>query len=237
MLAETSTDTTSTTTTTTTTKSTSTTTSTKTSTVKNSTTLPAARAARLEENEWELVSFAKSPLISTYLVIYANGYFEYNSSSYVSPLTNLTIPLRFYATYDVISQTQLALDTTAKLMPLYEKMFDLPFPLPKLDTLVVSDFDLGAMENWGLITGRTSVYLWEEKSGIAAKKRVVSTTSHELSHQFVSFTLTPNFIPFSNISTFFQMVREFSYHEILERIIPQRIIRHCCGRRNRPQPN
>ena len=40
------------------------------------------------------------------------------------------------------------------------------------------------MENWGLITGRTSVYLYDEKkSGIAAKKRVIGVQSHEVAHQ------------------------------------------------------
>lgn len=69
-------------------------------------------------------------------------------------------------------------------MPIYEKIFDIPYPLPKLDTLVASDFDAGAMENWGLITGRTSVYLFDEKkSGIAARKRVIGVQSHEVAHQ------------------------------------------------------
>lgn len=40
------------------------------------------------------------------------------------------------------------------------------------------------MENWGLITGRTSVYLYDEKkSGIAAKKRVIGVQSHEVRFQ------------------------------------------------------
>jgi aminopeptidase 2 len=47
------------------------------------------------------------------------------------------------------------------------------------------------MENWGLITGRTSVYLYDEtKSGIAAKKRVVIVQSHEVSHQWFGNIVT-----------------------------------------------
>jgi aminopeptidase 2 len=45
----------------------------------------------------------------------------------------------------------LALETTAKILPLYEEIFDIPYPLPKLDTLVASDFDAGAMENWCVV--------------------------------------------------------------------------------------
>jgi hypothetical protein len=43
------------------------------------------------------------------------------------------------ATSDIINQTQFALDVKAQVLPLYEKVFDIEYPLPKLDTLVVSD--------------------------------------------------------------------------------------------------
>ena len=42
------------------------------------------------------------------------------------------------ATPDVIHQAQFALDVKAAVLPLYEKVFDVEYPLPKLDTLVVS---------------------------------------------------------------------------------------------------
>ena len=41
------------------------------------------------------------------------------------------------ATPDVISQAQFALDIKRKVLPLYEEVFDIEYPLPKLDTLVV----------------------------------------------------------------------------------------------------
>ena len=42
------------------------------------------------------------------------------------------------ATPDLIHQAQFALDVKAAVLPLYEKIFDVEYPLPKLDTLVVS---------------------------------------------------------------------------------------------------
>ena len=100
--------------------------------------------------------------MSTYLVAYANGVFGYLESSYTSPLSGKTRPLRVYGTFilpqplspitliklftatpNFVPLTQFALDVKAKTLPLYEKIFDIEYPLPKLDTLVASDFDAG----------------------------------------------------------------------------------------------
>ena len=43
------------------------------------------------------------------------------------------------ATKDNIHQAQFALDVKAKFLPLYEQVFDVGYPLPKLYTLVVSE--------------------------------------------------------------------------------------------------
>ena len=47
------------------------------------------------------------------------------------------------ATPNFVHLTQFALDVKAKTLPIYEKVFDIEYPLPKLDTLVASDFDAG----------------------------------------------------------------------------------------------
>ena len=41
------------------------------------------------------------------------------------------------ATADNIPQAQYALDVKRVVLPLYETVFDIEYPLPKLDTLVV----------------------------------------------------------------------------------------------------
>ncbi|KAG9104921.1 Aminopeptidase 2 mitochondrial [Ceratobasidium sp. 370] len=142
---------------------------------------------------WKVTTFEKSPPMSSYLVAFANGHFEHLESSYTSPLSGKTRPLRIYATKDIIHQAQFALDVKAKVLPIYEKVFDVEYPLPKLDTLVANDFDAGAMENWGLITGRTSVFLFDEKkSDLLAKKRVATVQSHECAHMWFGDIVTMN---------------------------------------------
>jgi len=80
---------------------------------------------------------------STYLLAWANGEFEYLSSSVKSPISGKTIPLRIYATKEHIHQAQYALDVTATVLPIYEQLFQVAYPLSKLDTLVAADFDAG----------------------------------------------------------------------------------------------
>lgn len=137
------------------------------------------------EAQWKISKFQTTPPMSTYLVAYANGRFAYLESSYKSPLSGKIRPLRIYSTPDVIHQAQYALDIKAKVLPIYEEIFDIEYPLPKLDTLVAHDFDAGAMENWGLITGRTSAFLLDpKKADVFGKKRVTVFQSHEIAHMW-----------------------------------------------------
>lgn len=110
----------------------------------------------IQDDKWKVTRFQTTPPMSSYIVAFANGLFEYLEKSVVMPLSGKTLPLRIYgiqflrpstkvcsfvngsATADHIHQAQFALDVKADVLPLYEKIFDVPYPLPKLDTLVVS---------------------------------------------------------------------------------------------------
>ncbi|KZT24123.1 leucyl aminopeptidase [Neolentinus lepideus HHB14362 ss-1] len=136
-------------------------------------------------DKWKITRFETTPPMSTYIVAWANGHFKYLEDSYISPLSGKKRPLRIYATKDHIHQAQFALDVKKKSLPLYEQVFEVEYPLPKLDTLVASDFDAGAMENWGLITGRTSAFLVDpEKAELRGKMNVADTQCHEVAHMW-----------------------------------------------------
>ncbi|KAJ3574305.1 hypothetical protein NP233_g1859 [Leucocoprinus birnbaumii] len=141
--------------------------------------------AGLKDGEWKVTKFENTPPMSSYIVAFANGHFKYLEDSVVLPLSGKTLPLRIYTTAEHIHQAQFALDVKKAVLPLYEKVFDVGYPLPKLDTLVASDFDAGAMENWGLITGRTNAFLLDpKKADLQAKKQIASTQSHEVAHMW-----------------------------------------------------
>jgi len=110
-------------------------------------------------------------------------------------LTHAAIPLTLYAstthTHVERGQGALALSTLARVMPIYERLFRLPFPLSKLDLLVCDAFDAGAMENWGLVTGRASRLLFDPVlSSLADEFAVVATVSHEAAHMWFGNLVT-----------------------------------------------
>ncbi|KAI0717276.1 peptidase family M1-domain-containing protein [Cerioporus squamosus] len=159
-------------------------------------------ASLADASEWKVTRFQTTPPMSTYIVAYANGPFEFVEGSYTSPLSGKVRPLRFYGVYphaylmhlfntaitvtaDCIPHAQFALSTMEKVMPIYERMFDLEYPLPKLDLLAASDFDLGGMENWGLIVGRTQYLLHDpESNDIQNEQSVASMVGHEVAHMW-----------------------------------------------------
>ncbi|KAJ7694164.1 leucyl aminopeptidase [Mycena rosella] len=133
------------------------------------------------EQKWKITQFETTPKMSSYIVAFANGPFVHREQKVVMPLSGKTLPLRIYSTPDVIHQADFALDVAARVIPLYETVFDVEYPLPKLDTLV----------NWGLITGRTSSLLLDPaKADINAKKNVAMTQSHEVAHMWFGNVVT-----------------------------------------------
>jgi aminopeptidase 2 len=63
-------------------------------------------------------------------------------------------------------------------------MFDVEFPLPKLDLLLIREAE-GGMENWGLIIGSASFYTTlPEGRDIGKLRKIASMASHEIAHQW-----------------------------------------------------
>lgn len=95
----------------------------------------AAITASLEE--LKLVKFGQTPLMSSYLVAFATGNFQFVEDSFVSKQSGRTIPLRIYSTPNAVHELDSALHNTKLTVMLWEETFQIGFPLPKLDTLSV----------------------------------------------------------------------------------------------------
>lgn len=135
------------------------------------------------------VAFNRTPLMSTYLVACVVGELQ------VYETNKFRLPVRTYCTPDEnIQHLVYATELAAETLEFYEREFDIPYPLPKMDMIAVPDFAAGAMENWGLMTYRNAFILLDDKTSTAADKReVAETVQHELAHQWFGNIVTMDF--------------------------------------------
>ena len=132
------------------------------------------------------VTFASTPMMSTYLVAYVVGDFEY-----LEKTTPEGVLVRTYATPGQKHQLEFALETAVRTLSFFTEYFGIPYPLPKLDMVAVPDFAAGAMENWGLVTYReTALLLDPAKTSLSHKQRVGVVVMHELAHQWFGNLVT-----------------------------------------------
>lgn len=130
-------------------------------------------------------NFARTPIVSTYLIYLAVGEFEYLSSKAGK------IQIRVVTTKGNKSKGKFSLDLGKKLLASYEKYFGIKYPLPKLDLIAVPDFAAGAMENWGAITFRETILLYDPKtSSTRTKQYIAEVISHEIAHQWFGNLVT-----------------------------------------------
>ncbi len=129
--------------------------------------------------------FSRTPIMSTYLLYLGVGDFEFLTSKLGKIL------VRIVTTKGNKSKGKLALDLTKKFLRSYEKYFGIKYPLPKLDMIAVPDFAAGAMENWGAITFRETILLYDPKtSSTKTKQYIAEVISHELAHQWFGNLVT-----------------------------------------------
>ncbi|KAK9354746.1 peptidase family M1-domain-containing protein [Lipomyces doorenjongii] len=144
-----------------------------------------ATGEKILESGKKAVSFARTPLVSTYLIAFIVGDLRYVETTW------FRIPVRVYATPGLETQGHFSCELAAKTIKFFEETFDMPYPLPKMDMVAIPDFSAGAMENWGLITYRVVDLLFdEETSGAATKQRVAEVVQHELAHQWFGNLVT-----------------------------------------------
>ena len=132
-----------------------------------------------------LYTFQKTPLVSTYLIYLGMGEFEYLTGKAGK------IQIRVVTTKGNTSKGKFSLELGKKLLTSYEKYFGIKFPLPKLDLIAVPDFAAGAMENWGAITFRETILLYDPKtSSTRTKQFIAEVISHEIAHMWFGNLVT-----------------------------------------------
>eukprot|EP01080_Neovahlkampfia_damariscottae_P011786 gene11786-5123_t len=134
----------------------------------------------------KVVKFSPSPIMSTYLLAFIVGEFDY-----VEGKTKDGLPVRCFVPLGKKEQGDYGLEIACKVIPLFEEYFHEKYPLPKLDLIAIPDFAAGAMENWGLLTYRETALLFDPKNSSASiKQRVALVVAHECAHQWFGNLVT-----------------------------------------------
>ncbi len=137
-------------------------------------------------NGLKSVKFASTPKMSTYLLAFIVGEFEWIESK-----TKDGVVVRVFTTPGKKHQAKFALGCAVKSLEFYNNYFGIPYPLPVMDLIAIPDFESAAMENWGAVTYRESALLVdEERSSTANKEWVAIVVAHELAHQWFGNLVT-----------------------------------------------
>ncbi|KAG8140073.1 hypothetical protein E2320_002801 [Naja naja] len=132
------------------------------------------------------VKFARTPVMSTYLVAFVVGEYDF-----VETRTTDGVLIRVYTPVGKAEQGKFALEVAAKTLPFYKDYFNVPYPLPKIDLIAIADFAAGAMENWGLVTYRETALLIDPKNSCSSSRQWVAlVVGHELAHQWFGNLVT-----------------------------------------------
>ncbi len=132
-----------------------------------------------------LYKFDRTPVMSTYLLYLGVGDLEFLRGRLGKTM------IRIVTTKGKKSLGKLSLQFTKQFLKWYEDYFKIQYPLPKLDMIAVPDFASGAMENWGAITFRETILLYDAKtSSTETKQHIAEVISHEIAHQWFGNLVT-----------------------------------------------
>ena len=131
-------------------------------------------------------TFMTTPVMSTYLVYLGVGEFEF-----IGGMTPDGVAIRVAATPGNSRKGRYALGLAKELLGMYGRYFGTRYPLPKLDLVALPDFAAGAMENWGAITFREAVLLYDPRtSSTRTMQFIAEVVSHEIAHQWFGNLVT-----------------------------------------------
>ncbi|KAK7501329.1 hypothetical protein BaRGS_00007454, partial [Batillaria attramentaria] len=139
-----------------------------------------------EDSSLKVVNFEQTPRMSTYLIAFIVGEFDY-----LEAFDADGVRVRVYTPLQKKEQGKHALEVAVKTLPFYKDYFQVAYNLPKLDLIAVADFPIGAMENWGLVIYRETALLLDPATSSSARKQYIALiVGHELAHNWFGNLVT-----------------------------------------------
>ncbi|GAB3250758.1 M1 family aminopeptidase [Arthrobacter pigmenti] len=138
--------------------------------------------------------FAETEPISTYITsVLAGPYFsvEDSWSRTSSDGTTLDVPLTLYSRASLADafDTGNVFELTKRGLDFFHDLFDYSYPFGKYDQAFVPEYNLGAMENPGLVTF-TEAYIFRSRATDAQYQGRATTLMHEMAHMWFGDLVT-----------------------------------------------
>jgi aminopeptidase N len=89
---------------------------------------------------YQIVTFDRTPIMSTYLLAWAVGDFEYVEDFTKRQYNGQRLPVRVYTTKGLKDQGRYALEHAHQIIDYFSEIFKIDYPLPKADLLAVHEF-------------------------------------------------------------------------------------------------
>ena len=146
----------------------------------------AVKEKNMLENGKMRVVFEQTPKMSTYLVFFGVGEFEFTTDEKDERVRVATLPgMQQFARFGA--------DLGRKSLEFSESYYGIAYPLPKMDLIAIPDFAFGAMENWGAVTFRENLLLhYPDVTSKAGEERIFEVIAHEIAHQWFGNLVTPS---------------------------------------------
>ncbi|XP_058178358.1 aminopeptidase N-like [Anopheles ziemanni] len=147
------------------------------------------------DGDRKIFKFEKTPPMQTYLVAWLVS--DFVGEEATLPQTMLTVAT--WAKPQSANLLTFSVNASKRFIPVMERYFNERYSLSKIDNVAIPDSDYanGAMENWGLVTYRESMVLFDPlKHGFSRQVVVVETIAHEYIHQFFGNLLAPKWWSF-----------------------------------------
>ena len=146
----------------------------------------AVKETRMLDTGKMRVTFEQTPKMSTYLVFFGVGEFEFTPDEKDDRVRVATLPgMQKFAHFGA--------DLGRKSLEFCESYYGIAYPLPKMDLIAIPDFAFGAMENWGAITFRENLLLhYPDVTSKSGEERIFEVIAHEIAHQWFGNLVTPS---------------------------------------------
>ncbi len=160
------------------------------------------------------VTFAKTLTMSTYLLAFVIGKFEYIESI----CDGIKIRVNYPKNSNRKTDAEYALDNTVTFLSYMNNYFGIKYPINKLDLVPIPEFLPGAMENFGIITFKPELLLSNSHMSKNDLVSLLVTLVHELVHQWLGNLVTLKY--WNDLWLNEGLTTFFSYH-FINKIYPK----------------